>query len=1258
MAAIAYGVNRVNCGIVNNGTNCVDPTGSPVNENGFWPKGTQDNYVFNSGLQIAGFIPNISGFTWSGDTIGAFFFDPRGDQHHGEGITNIFNGGNSDDLNNWPAAGFANDTGLYHPVLLGRKTISQQDLWVRYWDGNPSLATGRKHSMGLLVDQRISGWNFPAGNNDIIYVIVRFINITSGQRSDYDGLSVYGYAATDIDDIFALAQNWRATASAAYNVQIPIGGFPWTNLYASYAEDPDIGDASANYSNGNLIFNTVAAYKSDFHEATWLLPPSIFAAPFAAAPGFMAIKYLATPGNLGITMSGNTTNGGAFPDAVGVPRLWRNLSGNLLATDGTCNVTPPQTRHQCYWAQAASDTRMFAASGPFSINPGALATTVVAMVWAAPVATLPAATPGANVAANATISSFTLQNFINAGNMVPGFAIDPVRLRQNQDTVRSMDRAMGFVNYSDANNDAIIEQNEVTTVPRSLLNKELVAQAVFNNKFLLPFAPEAPGFFLVPGDGSVTVAWQKSSSETTGNPFFAVSSLPLINGVPNPLYDPNFRQFDTEGYRIYRGRTQAEMAVIASFDYAGTAISDYTAEFYDPTIYGNACAPELAITTTCPRTYALAPDNATYVTTTTPVPINLAGSVLQIPPGGRVALANGTVFNVQVDTAVTGGGSGLPPLTDNGVPFAFVDNTVLNGVRYFYAVTAFMVNSLKSGPSSLESPLVTKTIIPRVSSGQEVSGTSTFQLLGRGTTPLDPTAPVPAIDAATGEFAGPMPPTNGIVINFAAFVPFAAASSVSLTIDSIIPGAGPTLLAGVNGTYWVTATSPTGSVKVAIPILVDGSNIPASATYTFPPVAFSTALAAPFGGDSTFTLNAQATISVPGAWSLTSQGRGGANAAPAGAVYNAPRWWGGSANENTADPNGTSCAALANGCIATSIARTAGSLPGIDSIFAILSYRTVSTNMRAAETVTDFVTRAADFTIYWGAAGVVDSVIDVTHNVVVPFNAKIRASWGILNDSSFTNTPAAASSDGTKTTLTWSDVLCVDPIPTFTGECSGVSAATSAFLMNHVVLSPTVFKPSSGAGTAVPAYLATTAPGFIFFIDGHFFAMEPTGGSLTTCCTATTSHLRVYAGAVTGSAAAANFAFVPATRPPAVPGLTAEIAFTPSSFNAAVSNDSLMKSIHTVPDPYYVTTSLEQTVNTKILRFVNLPSQAIIRIYSASGILVNIVTHNDPTGGGEAVWDLRNRNNQFVASGVYFYHVEAPDGRTKIGRFTVVNFAQ
>ncbi len=55
-----------------------------------------------------------------------------------------------------------------------------------------------------------------------------------------------------------------------------------------------------------------------------------------------------------------------------------------------------------------------------------------------------------------------------------------------------------------------------------------MAQAVFNNGFLLPFAPDAPNFFLVPGNNQVTVLWRPSNSETAGDPFFAVASQPTV----------------------------------------------------------------------------------------------------------------------------------------------------------------------------------------------------------------------------------------------------------------------------------------------------------------------------------------------------------------------------------------------------------------------------------------------------------------------------------------------------------------------------------------------------------------------------------------------------------------------------------------------------------------------------------------------------------------------------------------------------------
>jgi hypothetical protein len=105
------------------------------------------------------------------------------------------------------------------------------------------------------------------------------------------------------------------------------------------------------------------------------------------------------------------------------------------------------------------------------------------------------------------------------------------------------------------------------------------------------------------------------------------------------------------------------------------------------------------------------------------------------------------------------------------------------------------------------------------------------------------------------------------------------------------------------------------------------------------------------------------------------------------------------------------------------------------------------------------------------------------------------------------------------------------------------------------------------------------------------------------------------------------------------------------------ATDSGLDLVHTVPDPYYVTSAFETTTEQKIIKFVNLPTDAIIRIYSSSGILVRLIEHHSGAFGGDETWDVRNRNGQFVSSGVYFYHIEAGDAR-RVGRMTVVNFAQ
>ena len=75
-------VNNIYCPVSNRGLVCVDPTFSPVLEGGFWPRGTPDSYIFNSGVQFGGVISNSpfapAGFNGVADTVGVYFMDPRG----------------------------------------------------------------------------------------------------------------------------------------------------------------------------------------------------------------------------------------------------------------------------------------------------------------------------------------------------------------------------------------------------------------------------------------------------------------------------------------------------------------------------------------------------------------------------------------------------------------------------------------------------------------------------------------------------------------------------------------------------------------------------------------------------------------------------------------------------------------------------------------------------------------------------------------------------------------------------------------------------------------------------------------------------------------------------------------------------------------------------------------------------------------------------------------------------------------------------
>jgi hypothetical protein len=76
-----------------------------------------------------------------------------------------------------------------------------------------------------------------------------------------------------------------------------------------------------------------------------------------------------------------------------------------------------------------------------------------------------------------------------------------------------------------------------------------------------------------------------------------------------------------------------------------------------------------------------------------------------------------------------------------------------------------------------------------------------------------------------------------------------------------------------------------------------------------------------------------------------------------------------------------------------------------------------------------------------------------------------------------------------------------------------------------------------------------------------------------------------------------------------------------------------------IPNPYRAVETWNQAGGNEV-HFINLPQQALIRIFTLAGDLVRELRHDDAVRDFER-WDLKNENGREVSSGVYMYRVEA-----------------
>jgi hypothetical protein len=91
--------------------------------------------------------------------------------------------------------------------------------------------------------------------------------------------------------------------------------------------------------------------------------------------------------------------------------------------------------------------------------------------------------------------------------------------------------------------------------------------------------------------------------------------------------------------------------------------------------------------------------------------------------------------------------------------------------------------------------------------------------------------------------------------------------------------------------------------------------------------------------------------------------------------------------------------------------------------------------------------------------------------------------------------------------------------------------------------------------------------------------------------------------------------------------------------------------VSVVPNPFRESERWDRPDGHEV-HFINLPSQARIRIYTVAGDLVRELTHNDPVRDFER-WDLKNANGSDVVSGIYMYRIEA-GSFTEQNRFVVI----
>jgi hypothetical protein len=92
--------------------------------------------------------------------------------------------------------------------------------------------------------------------------------------------------------------------------------------------------------------------------------------------------------------------------------------------------------------------------------------------------------------------------------------------------------------------------------------------------------------------------------------------------------------------------------------------------------------------------------------------------------------------------------------------------------------------------------------------------------------------------------------------------------------------------------------------------------------------------------------------------------------------------------------------------------------------------------------------------------------------------------------------------------------------------------------------------------------------------------------------------------------------------------------------------------IRVVPNPYYAHSAYELSSLNRVVKFMNMPEEATVRIFNLAGDLVRTLRKENSTSS-ILEWDLLTENRLPVGSGVYVYHIEVPGAGQTVGKMIV-----